>query len=118
MNKPKKISSITFQGRNVEFESRNFPTTEEIKSADRVFSEVFLKKEEVPEISYTMGIDVWDTPNYCLVRKCGDAIEIVLQKSLNDEIEFKKEVINLAKYFDANILFSGEEPWDFNENNF
>jgi len=55
---------------------------------------------------YYIGVDT-AMPNenaYCLVRKTEDDSEIILCKGMVNEANFKEEVDNLAKYFDARII--------------
>jgi hypothetical protein len=55
---------------------------------------------------YTIGVDIYDKNNlaYCLSKKVGDTVEVILSKVIREETEFRQEVENLAKYFDANIF--------------
>jgi hypothetical protein len=57
-----------------------------------------------------MGVDTYDKDAlaYCLSRKVDGVIEILLCKTMRDEKEFKQEVENLAKYFNADVFRSGE----------
>jgi len=57
---------------------------------------------------YAIGVDTYDKDNlaYCLTRKIGDTIEVLLSKVSREETEFKQEVENLAKYFEADIFES------------
>ena len=57
---------------------------------------------------YAIGIDTSDKDNlaYCLTRKIGDTIEVLLCKISRKETEFRQEVENLAKYFEADIFES------------
>ena len=60
---------------------------------------------------YAIGVDTYDKDNlsYCLTRKIDGVIEVLLSKTMSeDEIEFKQEVDNLAKYFDADVFKSGD----------
>ncbi len=58
---------------------------------------------------YAIGVDTYDKDNlaYCLTRKMGDTIEVLLSKVSREETEFLQEVDNLAKYFDADVFKSG-----------
>lgn len=55
---------------------------------------------------YAIGVDVYDTESmaYCLTKTTFGNIEIILAKTMTDEKKFKKEVNNLAKYFNAKII--------------
>lgn len=59
---------------------------------------------------YAIGVDAYDKNNlaYCLTRKTGDKIEVLLSKVSREETEFRQEVENLAKYFEADIFESGD----------
>jgi len=59
---------------------------------------------------YAIGVDTYDKDNlaYCLTRKIGDTIEVLLSKVSREEAEFLQEVDNLAKYFDADVFRSGD----------
>jgi hypothetical protein len=56
---------------------------------------------DINTLEYRIGIDT-DCFSYCLMRKN----EVLLSKRMNDENEFKLEVDNLAKYFNACIIES------------
>lgn len=55
---------------------------------------------------YTLGVDTYDKNNlaYCLTRKIDGVIEVLLSKTMRDEIEFKQEVETLAGFFNADIF--------------
>lgn len=55
------------------------------------------------KVAYYMGIDNYDEDNnaYCLVRNTDGVIDIIFCKTIKDKKEFKKEIKNLAKYFNA-----------------
>ena len=59
---------------------------------------------------YAIGVDTYDKDNlaYCLTRKIGDTIEVLLSKVSREETEFRQEVENLAKYFEAEVFESGD----------
>lgn len=59
---------------------------------------------------YAIGVDTYDKDNlaYCLTRKIGDTIEVLLSKVSRKETEFRQEVENLAKYFEADVFESGD----------
>lgn len=59
--------------------------------------------------TFSIGIDLAkpntkDDFSYSLFRHHDKTTEIVLCKSMVDEVEFKEEVANLAKYFNAKIV--------------
>ena len=57
-----------------------------------------------------MGVDTYDKDAlaYCFGRKVDGVFEIMLTKTMRDENEFKQEVENLAKYFNADVFRSGD----------
>lgn len=59
--------------------------------------------EKVDNPTFAIGIDQYDKDvnACCLMRKFNGVSEVVLQKTIRDEDEFKIEVDNLAKYFNA-----------------
>jgi hypothetical protein len=59
---------------------------------------------------YAIGVDTYDKDNlaYCLTRKIDGVIEILLSKVSRGETEFRQEVENLAKYFEADVFESGD----------
>lgn len=59
---------------------------------------------------YAIGVDTYDKDNlaYCLTRKIGETIEVLLSKVSREETEFRQEVENLAKYFEADVFESGD----------
>lgn len=59
---------------------------------------------------YAIGVDTYDKDNlaYCLIRKIGNTIEVLLSKVSREETEFRQEVENLAKYFEADVF----KHWD------
>lgn len=56
-------------------------------------------------IKYVIGIDAYnkDALAYCLGRRLNGEFDVILAKTMRNENEFKKEVANLAKYFNADI---------------
>jgi len=56
-------------------------------------------------IKYVIGIDAYDKDAlaYCLGRRLNGEFDVILAKTMRNENEFKKEVANLAKYFNADI---------------
>lgn len=78
-------------------------------SGSFLFDKALLKKATIkPE--YVMGVDTYDKDAlaYCFGRKVDGVFEIMLSKTMRDEKEFKQEVENLAKYFNAVVLWGGE----------
>jgi hypothetical protein len=61
----------------------------------------------VKQPKYVIGVDPYekDALAYCLTRKVDGVVEILLCKTMRDEKEFKQEVENLAKYFNADVFF-------------
>lgn len=57
-------------------------------------------------MKYVMATDMCNgnTQAYTLVRIIDNNFEIILCKTMHDEGEFKKEVDNLVKYFNASYL--------------
>lgn len=62
---------------------------------------VIIKKPQ-----HFIGVDSFDGVNsYCLARKLhDDTVEILMSKQISSDYIFEKEVENLAKYFNAEIL--------------
>lgn len=75
-----------------------------------LFDKTMLEKATIKQPEYVMGIDTYDKDAlaYCLGRKVDGVFEIMLVKTMRDENEFKQEVENLAKYFNADVFRSGE----------
>lgn len=71
-----------------------------------LFDKSLLEKVVVKEPEYVIGIDTYDekVPTYCFGRKINGVFEIMLSKTIRDQNEFKQEVDNLAKYFNATVL--------------
>lgn len=70
----------------------------------------FFEKATIKQPEYVIGVDTYDKDAlaYCFGRKVDGVFEIILIKTMRDENEFKQEVENLAKYFNADVLRSGE----------
>ena len=80
-------------------------------SGSFLFDKALLEKATIKQPEYVMGVDTYDKDAlaYCFVRKVdGVFFEIMLSKKMRDEKEFKQEVENLAKYFNADVFSSGE----------
>ena len=69
-----------------------------------------LENAAIKQPEYVMGVDTYDKDalTYCFGRKVDGVFEIMLAKTMRDENEFKQEVENLAKYFNANVFRNGE----------
>jgi len=79
-------------------------------SGSFLFDKALLEKVTIKQPKYVMGIDTYDkdTLAYCLGRKVDGVFEIMLTKTMRDEKEFKQEVENLSKYFNADVFRSGD----------
>lgn len=57
---------------------------------------------------YFLGVDTYDKyiSCYCLMKRVGDSIEVVISKRMRNSFEFFKEVDNLSKYFNATVFKS------------
>lgn len=79
-------------------------------SGSFLFDKTMLEKVTIKQPEYVMGIDTYDKDAlaYCFGRKVDGVFEIMLAKTMRDENEFKQEVENLAKYFNADVFRSGE----------
>jgi predicted RNA-binding protein with PUA domain len=89
-------------------EAQNQPSCLGAVSGSFLFDNDLLEKVVKPE--YVVGVDTYDKNNlaYCFGRKVDGVFEIMLSKIMRDENEFKQEVENLAKYFNADVFRSGE----------
>ena len=79
-------------------------------SGSFLFDKSLLEKATIKQPEYVMGVDTYDKDAlaYCLSRKVDGVVETLLCKTMRDEIEFKQEVENLVKYFNADVFRSGE----------
>lgn len=79
-------------------------------SGSFVFDKALLEKLTIKQPYYAMGVDTYDKDAlaYCLSRKVDGVVEILLCKTMRDETEFKQEVENVAKYFNADVFRSGD----------
>lgn len=79
-------------------------------SGSFLFDKTLLEKVTIKQPEYVMGVDTYDKDAlaYCFGRKVDGVFEIMLSKTMRDEKEFKQEVENLAKYFNANVFRGGE----------
>lgn len=75
-----------------------------------LLNKTLLRKATIKKPEYVICIDTYDKDVlvYCFGRKVDKTIEIMLTKTMRNENEFKQEVENLAKYFNANIFQSDE----------
>ena len=120
----KKVQSIIedyCEGINhLEFSIDNFPEmldrieTEALRlhsvSGSFLFDKTLLEKATIKQPEYVMGIDTYDkyALAYCFGRKVDGVFEVMLSKTMRNEKEFKQEVENLAKYFNADVFRSGD----------
>ena len=79
-------------------------------SGSFLFDKTLLEKVTIKQPEYVIGVDTYDKDAlaYCFGRKVDGVFEIMLAKTMRDEKEFKQEVENLAKYFNANVFRSCE----------
>lgn len=79
-------------------------------SGSFLFDKDLLDKATIKQPEYVIGVDTYDKDAlaYCFGRKVDGVFEIMLSKTMRDENEFKQEVENLAKYFNADVFRSGE----------
>jgi Rod binding domain-containing protein len=77
-------------------------------SGSFLFDKSLLEKVTIKQPEYVMGVDTYDKDAlaYCFGRKVDGVFEIMLTKTMRDENEFKQEVENLAKYFNADVFRS------------
>jgi hypothetical protein len=75
-----------------------------------LFDKELLEKATIKQPEYVMGVDTYDkdTLVYCFGRKVDGVFEVMLSKTMRDENEFKQEVENLAKYFNADVFWNGD----------
>ena len=68
-----------------------------------LFDKALLEKAIIKQPEYVIGVDTYDKDAlaYCFGRKVDGVFEIMLSKTMRDEKEFKQEVENLAKHFNA-----------------
>ena len=79
-------------------------------SGSFLFDKALLEKATIKQQECVMGVDTYDKDAlaYCFGRKVEGVFEIMLAKTMRDEKEFKQEVENLAKYFNADVFWSGD----------
>ena len=92
------------------FENESQPSCLGAVSGSFLFDKALLEKATIKQPEYVIGVDTYDkdTLAYCFGRKVDGVFEIILAKTMRDEKEFKQEVENLAKYFNADVFRSGE----------
>lgn len=73
--------------------------------SEKINSLIESQKEKIQDVRYVMSCDYTDkhVSAYCLGRVQGDNFEVVIAKQGRDSEAFKEEVLNLAKYFDAEL---------------
>ena len=78
-------------------------------SGSFLFDKSLLDKAIIKQPYYAIGVDTYDKNAlaYCLCRKVDGVVEILLCNRMREETEFKQEVENLAKYFNADVFRSG-----------
>lgn len=56
--------------------------------------------------TYVIGIDNYDPEifTYCLAKNYNNTTEVLLIKRMKNKLDFKEEINNLSKYFNAIIL--------------
>ena len=62
---------------------------------------------KIERLTYTIGVDTWEIPTYCLVRNQDGIVTTLLLKQMKDRDKFDEEVKNLSKYFNAEIYREG-----------
>ena len=74
-------------------------------SGSFLFDKALLEKATIKQPEYVIGVDTYDKDvlAYCFGRKVDGVFKIMLSKTMRDEKEFKQEVENLSKYFNATI---------------
>jgi len=75
-------------------------------SCSYLFDKSLLEKATIKQPYYAMGVDTHDKNvlAYCLIRKINGVVDFLLCKTMHDENEFKQEVENLVKYFNADVF--------------
>lgn len=116
-NKPWKYRELTNKGIYIMWSSENLK--KDLKSncmefkgtgGSFLFEKALLDKATINHPEYVMGIDTYDKDAlaYCFGRKVDGVFEVMLSKTMRNEKEFKQEVENLAKYFNADVFRSGD----------
>ena len=79
-------------------------------SGSFLFDKDLLEKATIKHPKYVIGVDTYDKDalTYCFGRILYGVFEIMLSKTMRDKKEFRQEVENLVKYFNADVFRSGE----------
>lgn len=74
-------------------------------SSSFVFDPALLDKLKGDAPTYSIGVDTYDEKSlaYCFCKHLDGKVEILLAKTMRSKKDFKKEVSNLSKYFNAKI---------------
>jgi len=75
-------------------------------SSSFVFDPALLDKIKVDAPTYSIGVDTYDENSlaYCFCKHLDGKVEILLAKTMRSKKDFKEEVSNLSKYFNAKIF--------------
>jgi len=74
-------------------------------SSSFVFDTELLDKLKGDAPTYSIGVDTYDEKSlaYCFCKHLDGKVEILLAKTMRSKKDFKEEVSNLSKYFNAKI---------------
>ena len=74
-------------------------------SSSFIFDPALLDKIKGDAPTYSIGVDTYDEKllAYCLCKHLDGKMEILLAKTMRSKKDFKEEVSNLSKYFNAKI---------------
>ena len=74
-------------------------------SSSFVFDPALLDKIKGDAPTYSIGVDTYDEKSlaYCFCKHLDGKVEILLAKTMRSKKDFKEEVRNLSKYFNAKI---------------
>lgn len=74
-------------------------------SSSFVFDPALLDKIKGDAPTYSIGVDTYDEKSlaYCFCKHLDGKVEILLAKTMRSKKNFKEEVSNLSKYFNAKI---------------
>jgi hypothetical protein len=74
-------------------------------SSSFVFDPALLDKLKGDAPTYSIGVDTYDEKSlaYCFCKLLDGKVEILLAKTMRSKKDFKEEVSNLSKYFNAKI---------------
>lgn len=74
-------------------------------SSSFVFEPALLDKLKGDAPTYSIGVDTYDEKSlaYCFCKHLDGKVEILLAKTMRSKKDFKEEVSNLSKYFNAKI---------------